>query len=243
MFDTTVVSEFFGYVSLACWVFVLVPQIRLNYQRKSCEGVSLAFYALWALGDLFNLAGAILDNLLLTAIVLPAYYILTDVVVLGQFYAYRPRCPVDEEHMERQPLIARTDKKPRRWPIKAVMAAAVVVFCIVVLGLYSEWIVQMGVRRAVAQLCGYSSAAVYLSAYVPQILQNYRSKSTEGLSVLMFVVVTIANITYCLSILTAQPPTHEYLTKYASWLLGASGTIWLELIILYQFYLYRGNSN
>ncbi|KAJ2502929.1 putative vacuolar membrane transporter for cationic amino acids [Coemansia sp. RSA 1972] len=241
MVDATVVSEVFGYVSLACWVFVLVPQIRLNFQRKSCEGVSLAFYTLWALGDLFNLAGAILDNLLLTAIVLPAYYILTDIVVLGQFYVYRPRRP-DEEHMERQLLISRAEKKTMRWPIKAGMAASVV-FCIVVLGLYSEWIVQMGVRRAVAQLCGYSSAAVYLSAYVPQILQNHRSKSTEGLSVLMFIVVTIANITYCLSILTAQPPTHEYLAKYASWLLGASGTIWLELIILYQFYLYRGNSN
>ncbi|KAJ2354738.1 putative vacuolar membrane transporter for cationic amino acids [Coemansia sp. RSA 2618] len=246
MVDASVISGFFGYVSLACWIFVLVPQIRLNYTRKSCEGVSLAFYALWSLGDLFNLLGAVLDNLLFTAILLPIYYILTDSIVLTQFYTYRRRCPTDEECTECQPLLSSADEKPTRWPRRIAVAGGVVLvlLCVVpVLGLEPEWVVQMGVRRFFAQLCGYLSAAVYLGAYIPQIVQNYKSQSTEGLSVVMFIVVAIANVTYCLSILTAQPPTYEYLSKYASWLLGASGTIWLELIILYQFYLYRGNTH
>ncbi|KAJ2749042.1 hypothetical protein GGI19_005856, partial [Coemansia pectinata] len=102
-----------------------------------------------------------------------------------------------------------------------------------------EWLDHVNLRHVVAQFCGYMSAAVYLSAYVPQLVQNYRSKSTEGLSMLMFIIVILANTTYCLSVLTFQKPTYEYLRKYASWLLGASGTIWLELAVLYQFYRYR----
>ncbi|KAJ2582200.1 putative vacuolar membrane transporter for cationic amino acids, partial [Coemansia sp. RSA 1836] len=83
------VSSLFGYASIACWVVVLVPQIRLNYRRKSCEGVSLAFYLMWSLGDIFNLAGALMGGLIFTAVLLPVYYIATDCIVLWQFYIYR----------------------------------------------------------------------------------------------------------------------------------------------------------
>ncbi|KAJ2304923.1 putative vacuolar membrane transporter for cationic amino acids [Coemansia sp. RSA 2706] len=231
MFVSVVASNVFGYVSLACWVFVLVPQVYLNHKRKSCAGVSLAFYLLWALGDLLNLAGALLENLLFTAILLPAYYIFTDAIVLSQFYYYRKSA--GDGSGERLPLVgAAAEKRPGRlatWHVLAGgLAAAVLVL--------AAWLAP---RSVVAQVCGYASAAVYLGAYVPQIVHNYRERSTEGLSMLMFVVVTIANITYCMSILTAQTPTHEYLRKYAAWLLGAAGTIGLELIILYQFYIYR----
>ncbi|KAJ2511967.1 hypothetical protein H4217_007122 [Coemansia sp. RSA 1939] len=82
---------------------------------------------------------------------------------------------------------------------------------------------------------------VYLGAYVPQLVRNYKTKSTEGLSMLMFIIVVLANITYCLSILTAQELTYEYLKTYASWLIGAFVPIWLEITILYQFHKYRHN--
>ncbi|KAJ2834539.1 putative vacuolar membrane transporter for cationic amino acids [Coemansia furcata] len=83
------ISSLFGYMSIACWIVVLVPQIRLNYRRKSCDGVSLAFYLMWSLGDVFNLAGALMGGLIFTAVLLPVYYLITDCVVLSQFYFYR----------------------------------------------------------------------------------------------------------------------------------------------------------
>ena len=49
------------------------PQIYENYQLKSGEGVSLLFVYIWLVGDFFNLAGAILANLLPTVIILGAY--------------------------------------------------------------------------------------------------------------------------------------------------------------------------
>lgn len=36
-----------GSVSLACWLFVLVPQFFENYISKSADGISLAFLTVW----------------------------------------------------------------------------------------------------------------------------------------------------------------------------------------------------
>ncbi|KAJ1723504.1 hypothetical protein LPJ53_002161 [Coemansia erecta] len=265
------VSGIFGYVSIVCWIVVLMPQIHLNYKRKSCDGVSLAFYVMWSLGDLFNLAGALMENLIFTAILLPLYYILTDCVVLSQFYIYRNNHYCSDGHLEeghvdeerallsnqhssgacngdgrseagrdghehgRKTAFASTNSIL----ISLALCLLAITFAVHYYHANIDWFKHIGMRQAIAQIFGYLSAAVYLGAYIPQLVRNYRTKSTEGLSLLMFILVIVANVTYCLSILTFQRPTRDYLQKYASWLLGASGTIWLELGVLYQFFIYR----
>lgn len=42
-----ILSGISGSVSLACWLFVLVPQLLENYMSKSAEGISLAFLLVW----------------------------------------------------------------------------------------------------------------------------------------------------------------------------------------------------
>ncbi|KAI8325807.1 hypothetical protein GQ54DRAFT_245956, partial [Martensiomyces pterosporus] len=247
------ISNTFGYLSIACWFVVLVPQIHLNAKRKSCEGVSLAFYLMWSLGDLLNLGGALMENMIQTAVLLPLYYIVTDCVVLTQFYLYRNNHSSESESDEERPLLSSQQtsgssssslakRKRSSWYIRPLLALAAVLLAVTFIAhLFAtnpEWLAHIDLRKAIAQSCGYLSAAVYLGAYIPQLVQNYRSKSTEGLSIFMFLLVILANLTYCMSILTAQRPTYEFLKKYAPWLLGAAGTIWLELGVLYQFYIY-----
>ncbi|KAF9569235.1 hypothetical protein BGW38_008798, partial [Lunasporangiospora selenospora] len=43
-------------------------QLWVNYKRQSGESLSLSFLYIWLLGDLFNIAGTTLDNLLLTMV-------------------------------------------------------------------------------------------------------------------------------------------------------------------------------
>ncbi|KAJ2595089.1 hypothetical protein GGF39_003964, partial [Coemansia sp. RSA 1721] len=269
-----------------CGIVIKHP-ILLNHKRKSCDGVSLAFYLMWSLGDLFNLAGALMEGLILTAILLPLYYILTDCVVLLQFYIYRNNhvcscavsthaadeesalitanaCSVDDNndlhhrcddsscpcqihhnheshsHGDQTTISSRSTRYILLCLVAALLLAT---FAAHYYHVNKHWFDHIDKRRAAAQLLGYLSAAVYLGAYIPQLIRNYRTKSTEGLSLLMFILVIVANVTYCLSILTFHKPSREYIEKYASWLLGASGTIWLELGVLYQFHLYRRNHN
>ncbi|KAG7990134.1 hypothetical protein I3843_02G009700 [Carya illinoinensis] len=51
----------FGFISLVCWGVAEIPQIITNFQTKSSHGVSLAFLLTWVVGDVFNLAGCLLE--------------------------------------------------------------------------------------------------------------------------------------------------------------------------------------
>ncbi|KAF9205645.1 hypothetical protein BGZ49_003740 [Haplosporangium sp. Z 27] len=77
-----------GMLSIFCWFIVFVPQFRENYKRKSGESISLPFLFIWLMGDLLNLVGSTLDNLLLTMRILAWYYVLTDIILIGQVHYY-----------------------------------------------------------------------------------------------------------------------------------------------------------
>jgi len=49
------------------WV-VSIRQLWENYKRKSGESLSLTFLYIWLAGDIFNVLGATMDNLLLTMV-------------------------------------------------------------------------------------------------------------------------------------------------------------------------------
>lgn len=91
------------------------------------------------------------------------------------------------------------------------------------------------------QIFGYLSAALYLTARLPQIYHNYQKKSTKGLSLLFFLFTMLGNITYSLQIVAYRSDS-EYLMLNLSWLLGSFGTIAEDVIIVTQFYLYRHSS-
>ncbi|MCJ1398982.1 hypothetical protein MMC11_002184 [Xylographa trunciseda] len=117
------------------------------------------------------------------------------------------------------------------------------------------------------QIFGYLCAILYLGSRVPQLLLNYRRKSTEGVSMLFFLFACVGNLTYVMSILAYEPgcarlqdvvsngngtmsgncAQGEYGEEYgryilvnASWLIGSAGTLFLDLAIFAQFWVYRG---
>ncbi|RDL40861.1 Uncharacterized protein BP5553_00840 [Venustampulla echinocandica] len=82
-------SGIFGSVSLATWIFLLVPQLILNYKTGSAEGISLAFLCVWLVGDITNLSGAIWADLVPTVIALAIYFCIADFVLISQVLYYR----------------------------------------------------------------------------------------------------------------------------------------------------------
>ncbi|RKF81811.1 putative vacuolar amino acid transporter YPQ3 [Golovinomyces cichoracearum] len=110
------------------------------------------------------------------------------------------------------------------------------------------------------QTFGYMCATLYLSSRLPQLLLNYRRKSTEGISIFFFLFACLGNLAYVLSILIYEPycpsqggskahcPINQLSRSYwqhillnTSWLIGSAGTFTLDLCIFTQFWLY-GNS-
>lgn len=102
------------------------------------------------------------------------------------------------------------------------------------------------------QIFGWLCAALYLGSRLPQLLLNFRRKSTEGISMLFFLFACLGNLTYVLSIFAYDPACREakcrpgeagriygrYLLVNASWLAGSLGTLFLDLGIFAQFFIY-----
>jgi solute carrier family 66 (lysosomal lysine-arginine transporter), member 1 len=86
-------SGIFGSISLACWIFLLVPQLLENYRNSSAEAISLAFIFVWFLGDVANLAGALWGGLVPVVVAIGLYFCIADGVLIGQclYYGLRNR--------------------------------------------------------------------------------------------------------------------------------------------------------
>lgn len=108
--------------------------------------------------------------------------------------------------------------------------------------------------NVLGQVFGYICAALYLGSRVPQLLLNYRRKSTEGISMLFFIFACLGNLTYVVSILAYGPvcrrPDHcmegevkqlysRYFAVNFSWLLGSFGTLLLDAGVFFQYFRYR----
>ncbi|KAL6707934.1 hypothetical protein ACN47E_003608 [Coniothyrium glycines] len=81
-------SGVFGSVSLASWIFLLVPQLIENYKSGSADGISLSFLIVWFIGDITNLAGALWAGLVPTVIALAIYFCFADLVLISQCVYY-----------------------------------------------------------------------------------------------------------------------------------------------------------
>ncbi|KAJ5620931.1 hypothetical protein N7510_004915 [Penicillium lagena] len=120
------------------------------------------------------------------------------------------------------------------------------------------------------QVFGYLCAVFYLGSRLPQLLLNFRRKSTEGVSLLFFLFACIGNLTYVLSILAYSPVCRgsseavavspvqhhshvrcrpgeataiygRYILVNLSWLVGSAGTLLLDMAIFVQFFLYSSS--
>ncbi|KAI0382983.1 PQ-loop-domain-containing protein [Hypomontagnella monticulosa] len=107
------------------------------------------------------------------------------------------------------------------------------------------------------QVFGWFCALLYLGSRLPQLLLNWRRKSTEGVSILFFLFACLGNLTYVLSIFAYEPHCAEshcrpgeaemiygrYILVNASWLAGSLGTLLLDLGIFAQFFIYSGDDS
>ncbi|RKP06784.1 PQ loop repeat-domain-containing protein [Thamnocephalis sphaerospora] len=285
--DAAMWSALTGYISIGCWFIVFVPQIYENWRRQSSESLSIHFILIWIAGDLFNLAGVILQKLLFTMLLLALYYVLSDTILLGQIYYYRRRafqqvageeeCVVDttDEHAPLLQPDSQTPHLPSTTQIygtgqdaahtssshqaaneNRVPAAKKVMYVVApMLLLNVTWLVSTNTSAVrptdmpvhmlgrpsqghaniefLPQLLGYISALLYIGARIPQIILNYRNKSCEGLSLLMFFFSVVGNVTYCLSIFlySVEP---DFILINLPWIIGRQ--------IFWQFYYYKGNT-
>ncbi|KAF3765054.1 PQ loop protein [Cryphonectria parasitica EP155] len=299
-------SGIFGCISLVAWICLLLPQLITNYKAKSADALSMGFLFIWMLGDLTNLAGALVTDLAPSAVAIGIYFCFADLILICQCLYYNAinarRRRDRQRHLstntegsaisEEEPLLSRErsgssglpgsqrrhsvrrgssgldplqrmvtgeDDTPQR---SAWVTNTLSLLAVYILGI-AAWFVSREVLggdpgapadgdagaeeveeplMALGLALGYFSAVCYLCARIPQIIKNWREKSTEGLALLFFLLSLTGNSTYGAS-LVAYSQDGAYLLKALPWLLGSLGTIAEDMIIFGQFQLYSNKKD
>lgn len=81
-------SGIFGSISLAAWIFVLIPQLYENFKHSDASGISIAFLTVWLIGDITNLIGAAWASLVPTVVALAVYFCFADAILILQVLYY-----------------------------------------------------------------------------------------------------------------------------------------------------------
>lgn len=174
--------------------------------------------------------------------------------------------PVTPLHDDPASKIAPTKPQPAASSVQTVLFNLGTIVLVVAAGVFGWY---LSARRAPptdstpstplrfnlwGQISGYVCAALYLGSRVPQLLLNYRRKSTEGISMLFFLFACLGNLTYVLSILVYKPRCGHngvchgsearavygrYVAVNMSWLLGSFGTLVLDAGVFVQYFMYR----
>ena len=107
------------------------------------------------------------------------------------------------------------------------------------------------------QFFGYLCAVAYIASRLPQLILNWRRKTTDGLSMLFFLFACLGNVTYSMSIFAYEPKCREsqcepgeashlygrYMIVNLSWLIGALVTLGLDVGVFAQYFIYRNRDD
>ncbi|KAJ2863532.1 hypothetical protein GGH94_003526 [Coemansia aciculifera] len=138
-----------------------------------------------------------------------------------------------------QPGLLVSNEKKRLWHRTSVQAICVVSVLTMLLWLVlSKFRFQSNVSIESFGLCvAWGSTITYHLSRLPQLWHNHQRQSVEGLSLVMFTIIFIANGTYAISLLALVPVSGpEFLHKSASYIYGPFGSMFLDVFVLLQFY-------
>ncbi|KAI8882756.1 PQ-loop-domain-containing protein [Backusella circina FSU 941] len=255
--DRNSLSLLTGYLSVVCWLIVFTPQFIENYKRKSGESLSMTFLVIWLAGDIFNLLGVVMQNLLVTMFVLALYYTVSDICLIWQIFHYRHKQVLFRTQSETDPLLYR--KKMKKVHSSSQNKKWFDLFCgsviILTTGLSCYFYYQAGHQpdqsplpeeeiqfNTISQVMGWSSALLYVGSRIPQLLKNWENKSTDGLSIGMFICAVMGNILFTSSIFLKS--THpSYIIMNLSWIVGSVFTVVFDFLIFVQFFIYNRSND
>ena len=196
-------------------------------------------------------SSAIWGGLLPSVVILSAYFIVADSVLIFQILYFRKhpearRLSIRSQRRstsESNPLLPRRTsfvESPPATRAKIVLEYIGALSIVIAAGIIGWALSSENHPRDPAppskaneigpKFLGYLSAVFYLSARIPQIFHNYKLKSTEGLSLLFFMFSTLGNVSFAASILFVMTDM-DYLMLNLPWLIGSAGTIVFDFTV------------
>ncbi|KAG1446155.1 hypothetical protein G6F56_009664 [Rhizopus delemar] len=263
-------SLLLGYLSIFCWLNAQMPQVIKNYRLRDAESLSFSFLTVWLTGDVANFIGCIITGQLPFQLYLSIYYTIIDTILCAQWLYYvkysdnRIRRWFDEDKTieptssqpgetiyttysgarkevnEQSSLLNNGDQKKK---YVTMMLLCGFYFTMGDSQLVSETTITeegnntIWIGRFFAWLCTF----LYLSSRLPQIYQNFRRRSVEGLSMALFFFAAMGNLTYVLSVFTNPHATRASMLESVPFIIGSAGTLLFDATIFGQYAVFSRN--
>ncbi|CAL9702572.1 unnamed protein product [Knipowitschia caucasica] len=243
-------SIYLGLLSILCFMVSSFPQYYQSCKTGNMDSaLSIWFLLLWLGGDSCNLVGSYLADQLPLQTYTAVYYVTADLLMLGMYSYYKLKNKANNERVLVH-VVA----------MACVISSSGAVFNIPALDTKQELVSEFRSRALLSvsddarvrafttkEIIGFTigsvSSVLYLCSRLPQMYTNFKRKSTEGVSYFLFALVILGNTLYGLSVLLKNPEGGQaessYMIHHLPWLVGSLGTLSLDVIISFQFFIYR----
>ncbi|GCB64850.1 hypothetical protein scyTo_0011808 [Scyliorhinus torazame] len=218
-YDRDIASVALGLFSVLCFMVSAFPQCFNSIRNGNMDqAVSFWFLLGWLAGDSCNFVGAFIAQQLPMQTYTAVYYVIVDLVMVSMYSYYKLK------------------NRSRQYGT-AINAIAV----FMILGATVSMLPGEGFGSPIQGMRKFTSRSLLT---VSDLSANqWRRKSTEGVSPTLFALMIIGNLAYGLSVILKVPRKGQsvvnYMVHHFPWLVGSLGTMGLDLSILCQFFIYR----
>ncbi|XP_046895742.1 lysosomal amino acid transporter 1 homolog [Hypomesus transpacificus] len=246
-------SVMLGLLSILCFMVSSIPQYISSCKTGNMDSaLSIWFLLLWLAGDTCNLVGSFLADQLPLQTYTAVYYVLADLVMLALYCYYMAKNKMSDSRSSLNALAliyllgftASFLTLPGSGPQQEVMTSGFKGRALLSTSEAGVSSIQaFTTKEIIGFTIGSVSSVLYLCSRLPQMHTNYKRKSTEGVSYFLFALVILGNTTYGLSVLLKNPERGQgeesYILHHLPWLIGSLGTLSLDILISFQFLIYR----
>lgn len=208
-------SLVFTILSMVFYAIVFIPQFIEIYKCKNSDGVSIWTILLWCQADTLSLLGTIMLQLNIGLVIIGWYHML-----IGQM------------------LLLYILKMQTKKNFKKTLFVCSFVFTNFFISLFFQIYIHHLISLVAGQIIGWISSSIYIIGRIPQLYSNYKRKSTEGLSIFLYIFSIFGNLCYMTSILIYSVQSCHILLNLP-WIVFTIVTFMLDTVIIYQWRIYR----
>jgi uncharacterized protein with PQ loop repeat len=224
MFLGEILSLVFAIANMVIWIFVLIPQMYLNYKTKSTKALSilLLVYIFW--GSIISLISAILKNTSVSIIYIGIHHSIVNSIFLIQVVYYRFIENIKLTFNEKILIVL------------VSINSLIGIFLTIFLQTSTEYHITL------IDLLAWNASLLFSIAKLPQIYLNYTRKSVSGLSFVTFLSMLFTNICFLSSIFVNMIDGHTFIELFLlniQWIIDSITSMITDFVILYQFYYYK----
>jgi uncharacterized protein with PQ loop repeat len=219
--NNSITSIIFGILSIIFYSVVYYPQFYVIYKTKKTDGISIWMLLVWGQADFMSLIGTVILNLELSLIIIGWYHVVVGILMTLYTLYYD-----DEDSNEN----------------KLVKYVSVIIYYIINVCVCIYLTSTMLYNYEAGSTIGWMSSIFYIIGRVPQFYLNYNRKTTEGLSILMYIFTILGNTCYLLATITYSIE-YEYILTNMPWIIMIVVTVIMDFVVIFQSYYYKNKKN